>query len=69
MPEMVADSPPKKPAAAHSLALRPGEAGALYQRVATKLGVTRAYVRQVALGARHSESVLAALNEESKQTV
>jgi len=42
---------------------------ALYQRVATKLGVTRAYVRQVALGARHSESVLVALKEESKQTL
>jgi hypothetical protein len=42
---------------------------ALYKRVATKLGVTRDHVRQVALGVRHSESVLAALKEESERTL
>jgi hypothetical protein len=40
---------------------------ALYKRVAAKLGLTRAYVRKVALGTKHSESVLAALKEESEQ--
>jgi hypothetical protein len=40
---------------------------ALYKRVATKLGVTRDHVREVALGKRHSASVLAALKEEREQ--
>jgi len=37
---------------------------ALYERVAAKLGLTRAYVRSVAIGSRHSETVSAALKEE-----
>jgi hypothetical protein len=41
---------------------------ALYKRVAAKLGVEYAHVRSVALGKRHSESVLAALKEESERT-
>jgi hypothetical protein len=40
---------------------------ALYERVALKLGMTRSYVRSVAIGSRHSESVLAALREEAAQ--
>jgi hypothetical protein len=40
---------------------------ALYRRVATRLGLTRDYVRSVACGRYHSESVLAALHEESKR--
>jgi hypothetical protein len=42
---------------------------ALYKRVASKLGLTRDYVRQVALGVKHSESVLAALKEESERSL
>jgi hypothetical protein len=37
---------------------------ALYERVAVKLGLTYAYVRSVAIGSRHSETVSAALKEE-----
>jgi len=37
---------------------------AIYKRVAVKLGVTRAHVRDVAVGQRHSEAVSAALKEE-----
>ena len=40
---------------------------ALYKRVATKLGLTRDHVRKVALGVKHSESVSAALKEESER--
>jgi hypothetical protein len=40
---------------------------ALYERVAAKLGVTRDYVRGVAVGRYHSESVMAALREESER--
>jgi hypothetical protein len=39
----------------------------LYERVASKLGVTRAYVREVAHGRHRSESVLAALREENER--
>ena len=39
----------------------------LYKRVATKLGLTSSYVRSVAHGRHHSESVLAALREESNR--
>ena len=39
----------------------------LYKRVAAKLGVTRDHVRNVALGRHHSESILAALREESER--
>jgi hypothetical protein len=42
-----------------------GKDQALYRRVATKLGLTRDYVRSVAVGRHHSESVLQALREES----
>jgi hypothetical protein len=42
---------------------------ALYKRVATKLGVARDHVRRVALGVKHSESVSAALKEESERTL
>lgn len=43
-----------------------GKEQSLYKRVATKLGLTRSYVRSVALGRYHSESVLAALRAESE---
>jgi hypothetical protein len=40
---------------------------ALHKCVASKLGLTRHYVRQVALSVKHSESVLAALKKESER--
>ena len=40
---------------------------ALYQRVATKLGVTVEHVRSVARGQRHSEAISAAINKERLQ--
>jgi hypothetical protein len=43
------------------------EQQSLYKRVAAKLGVTRDHVRNVALGRHHSESILAALREESER--